>query len=230
MFLTATAPFAQASGREPRKAKRSCITTCWRTPTIPARTRWTRAGAPHILVETQGAAPRSIPLEQTAPGHYEARIPADQGGLYRIVSGSSELVLPEAGFYRESEETKPQAVNTALLGEISRVTGGRMHPSIEQLLNDKGALCGRGNLVAVLADPRSVAQFPGSGAAQGILRAARVVAAPTPVEQASACWLWARQGLTPTVEACATRLALPRNPARMAGKKAVNETNLVAEK
>jgi Ca-activated chloride channel homolog len=94
---------------------------------------------PHILVETQGEAPRTLPLEQTAPGHYEARIPADQGGLYRIVSGSSELVLPEAGFYRESEETKPQAVNTPLLAEISRVTGARMHPSIQELLNDKGA-------------------------------------------------------------------------------------------
>jgi Ca-activated chloride channel family protein len=97
-------------------------------------------GPPRILVETQGAAPRALPLEQTAPGHYEARIPADQGGLYHIVSGNSELILPDAGFYRESEETKPQAVNTALLGEISRITGGRMHPSIEQLLNDKGAM------------------------------------------------------------------------------------------
>jgi hypothetical protein len=45
---------------------------------------------------------------------------------------------PRPGFYRESEETKPQAVNTALLSEISRVTGGRMHPSIDQLLTDKG--------------------------------------------------------------------------------------------
>jgi Ca-activated chloride channel family protein len=98
------------------------------------------AGPPHILVEVTGGTSRSIPLQQTAPGHYEASIPADQKGLYRIVSGSSELVLPEAGFYRESEETKPQAVNTALLGEISRITGGRMRPSIDQLLNDKGSL------------------------------------------------------------------------------------------
>jgi Ca-activated chloride channel family protein len=95
---------------------------------------------PHILVEVPGQAARSLPLEQTAPGHYEAHIPAGQGGLYRIVSGNSELVLPEAGFYRESEEMKPQAVNTALLGEISRVTGGRMHPSLDQLLNDRGSL------------------------------------------------------------------------------------------
>ena len=97
-------------------------------------------GPPHILVESQGAAPRTIPLEQTAPGHYEARILADQGGLYHIVSGNSELILPEAGFYRETEETKPQAVNTALLAEISRVTGGKMHPSINQLLNNNGAM------------------------------------------------------------------------------------------
>jgi hypothetical protein len=106
----------------------------------PAAGTLATAGPPHIVVESQGAAPRTLPLEETAPGHYEARIPADQGGLYHIVSGNSELVLPDAGFYRESEETKPQAVNTALLGEISRVTGGRVHPSIEQLLNDKGAI------------------------------------------------------------------------------------------
>jgi len=98
------------------------------------------AATPHILVDVPGESSRSIPLEETAPGHFEARVPDNQGGLYRIVSGSSELVLPEAGFYRESSETKPQAVNTTLLGEISRVTGGRMHPSIDQLLTDKGSL------------------------------------------------------------------------------------------
>ena len=98
------------------------------------------SAAPQVVVEAPGEAPRSVPLEQTAPDHFEARIPEDQGGLYRIVSGSSRLILPEAGFYHEADETKPQAVNTALLGEISRVTGGRMHPSIEQLLTDKGSL------------------------------------------------------------------------------------------
>ncbi len=106
----------------------------------PAGETLTGAAAPHILVDVPGESPRSIPLEETAPGHFEARIPADQGGLYRIVSGSSELVLPEAGFYHESDETKPQAINTPLLAEISRVTGGRMHPSPEQLLTDKGSL------------------------------------------------------------------------------------------
>jgi len=94
---------------------------------------------PHILVAVPGEVPRTFPLEETAPGHYEARIPADQRGLYRIVSGSSELVLPETGFYRESEEMKPQAVNTGLLSEISRITGGQMRPSINQLLNEKGS-------------------------------------------------------------------------------------------
>lgn len=106
----------------------------------PSGETLTGASAPHILVDVPGESPRSIPLEETAPGHFEARIPADQGGLYRIVSGSSELVLPEAGFYHESDETKPQAINTPLLAEISRVTGGRMHPSPEQLLTDKGSL------------------------------------------------------------------------------------------
>ena len=106
----------------------------------PAPAALNVSGPPHILVEVPGEAARTVPLEETSPGHYEAHIPAGQGGLYRIVSGSSELVLPEAGFYRESEEMKPQAVNTALLSEISRVTGGRMHPSIDELLNDRGSL------------------------------------------------------------------------------------------
>src|SRR5216684_4548082 len=57
----------------------------------PAGETLDSTGPPHILVETQGAAPRTLLLEQTAPGHYEARIPADQGGLYHIVSGNSEL-------------------------------------------------------------------------------------------------------------------------------------------
>jgi len=56
------------------------------------------SGPPHILVTAPGEASRTIPLEETSPGHYEAHIPAGQGGLYRIVSGSSELILPEAGF------------------------------------------------------------------------------------------------------------------------------------
>jgi hypothetical protein len=106
----------------------------------PAGAAPNSTGPPRVLVEVPGEDPRAIPLEQTAPGHYEARIPAGQKGLYRIVSGSSELVLPEQGFYREAEETKPQAVNTALLSEISRVTGGRMHPSIDQVLTDRGTL------------------------------------------------------------------------------------------
>ena len=49
-------------------------------------------------------------------------------------------MLPEAGFYRDTDEMKPQAVNMPLLSEISRVTGGRMRPSVDQLLNDKGSV------------------------------------------------------------------------------------------
>ncbi len=97
-------------------------------------------GPPSIVVEVPGEPSRALPLEQTAPGHYEARIPGNQRGLYRIVSGNSEMVLPEAGFYREAQEMKPQAVNLALLSEISRVSGGRVRPTIEQLLSDKGAM------------------------------------------------------------------------------------------
>jgi hypothetical protein len=46
--------------------------------------------------------------------------------------------LPEAGFYYESEELSDRDVNTALLKEISRLTGGRYRPSMEQLLDPEG--------------------------------------------------------------------------------------------
>jgi Ca-activated chloride channel family protein len=93
-----------------------------------------------LVAQTPGGPSHASYLEKTAPGHYEARIPTAQRGLYRITSGGSDLVLPEVGFYRDSEELKPQAVNEAFLGEISRVTGGRVHPSINQLLDDRGSL------------------------------------------------------------------------------------------
>jgi Ca-activated chloride channel homolog len=109
-------------------------------PENPAGEELNAPGPSQVLVEVPGQASRAIPLEQTAPGHYEARIPAGQKGLYRILSGNSELILPEQGFYREAQETEPQAVNIDLLSEISRVTGGRMHPSIDQVLTDKGTL------------------------------------------------------------------------------------------
>ena len=96
-------------------------------------------GSPQVLVTPPGEAPRALALEETAPGHYEARVPADQRGLYRIVSGNSELLLPEAGFYRESEEMKPREINAPLLSELSRITGGKVEPTLAQLLDDKGS-------------------------------------------------------------------------------------------
>jgi Ca-activated chloride channel family protein len=97
------------------------------------------SGPPRVMVTPPGEAAHSVPLEETAPGHYEARVPADQHGLYRIVSANSEIVLPEAGFYRESEEMKPRGINASLLTEISRVTGGRVEPTMAQLLDQKGS-------------------------------------------------------------------------------------------
>jgi Mg-chelatase subunit ChlD/uncharacterized membrane protein len=97
------------------------------------------AGPPQVMVTPPGEAPHSVALEETAPGHYEARVPADQHGLYRIVSGNSELVLPEAGFYRETQELKPREINVQLLSETSRVTGGRLEPTLAELLDEKGS-------------------------------------------------------------------------------------------
>ncbi len=96
--------------------------------------------APKILVAAPGEAARAIPLEETAPNHYEAHIPASAHGLYRIVSGSTEVSLPESGFYSESDEMAPKEVNRSLLQQVSAVTGGRMNPTIQQVLDRKGSL------------------------------------------------------------------------------------------
>jgi len=93
-----------------------------------------------LVLETPDGATSELHLAETAPGHYEARIPAAQRGLYRVASSDPQLSLPEVGFYHDVDELKPQPVNLALLGEISRVTGGRVNPSIDQLLDDRGSL------------------------------------------------------------------------------------------
>ncbi len=108
--------------------------------TNPIESSAARTGMPpHVVVNAPGEAPQMLPLEQTAPGHYEARFPADTPGLYSVASGNADLVLPDIGFFRESQETKSQAVNGPLLSEISRVTGGRVRPTIDQMLSDRGS-------------------------------------------------------------------------------------------
>jgi hypothetical protein len=96
-------------------------------------------GAAPLVVETPDGASRGLRLVETAPGHYEARVPAVDRGLYRVISSNPELPVPEVGFYRDTDELKPQPVNLALLGEISRITGGRLNPSLAQLLNAQGS-------------------------------------------------------------------------------------------
>jgi Ca-activated chloride channel family protein len=107
------------------------------------------ANEPQLVVRAPDGTSSMVALEKTAPDHYEARFTAGERGLYRVVSssdggnsreGNSEVALPQVGFYHNAEEMKPQAVNLALLSEISRVTGGRVDPSMDQLLSDRGSL------------------------------------------------------------------------------------------
>jgi Ca-activated chloride channel family protein len=94
---------------------------------------------PEVMVTNPGeASPHAVALEETAPGHYEARVQDTEGGLYRIASGNPEFVLPDVGFYREAEELKPLEINVPLLSELSRATGGKMEPTMAQLLDDRG--------------------------------------------------------------------------------------------
>ena len=93
-----------------------------------------------ILCPRRTGSSQEAPLQETSPGHYEARISTQQQGLYRIASADAALQLPATGFYREIEEMKPREVNVALLTQISNLTGGRVFPTTAQLLDDNGSL------------------------------------------------------------------------------------------
>jgi Ca-activated chloride channel family protein len=93
-----------------------------------------------LVVEAPDGTHRTVLLAKTTPGHYEARVPYGEPGLYRIASRNSGLALPEVGLYQNSEELRAKAINLTLLSEISRVTGGKVNPSIDQILDDKGSL------------------------------------------------------------------------------------------
>jgi Ca-activated chloride channel homolog len=95
---------------------------------------------PQILVSAPDGSSQQVPLRETSPGHYEARVSAQQQGLYRIASASAALQLPATGFYREVDEMKPREVNVDLLSQISNLTGGRVFPTTAQLLDDSGSL------------------------------------------------------------------------------------------
>ena len=71
MFHIATAPCARACGPERMKARRWCITMCWRTQAIPPVRRWTLQPRRTFWLRCPARLPRTIALEQTAPGHYE---------------------------------------------------------------------------------------------------------------------------------------------------------------
>ena len=95
---------------------------------------------PRVVVSDPDGTSQTVALEETSPGHYEARIPAQQEGLYRVASANPAMQLPATGFYREIEETKPREVNIELLRQISNLTGGRVFPTTAQLLDDKGSM------------------------------------------------------------------------------------------
>ena len=55
------------------------------------------------------------------------------------MTGNTDLELPEVAFYRDTDELAQREVNLPLLAEITRVTGGSLHPTLKQLLDDRQA-------------------------------------------------------------------------------------------
>jgi Ca-activated chloride channel homolog len=99
------------------------------------------AGRPMVLVQSPGDVVQSVPLVETTPDHYEARIRALGPGLYRVFSPPNvQRDLPEVGFYRQSEESEGRGGNRELLARIAETSGGRLSPSVDQLLDRRGTL------------------------------------------------------------------------------------------
>ncbi len=128
-------------------------------------------GSPAVFVQEPGQTAQPRPLEETMPGHYEVRLETKKPGLYRVTPGDSASHLPEVGFYQESEETKARAVNVTLLSEISRLTGGRVRPSTDEILRDGDSSEKREpSPVAVYTLLCAVAQSLGSSASKALFR------------------------------------------------------------
>ena len=127
---------------------------------------------PRVVVSDPDGTSQTVALEETSPGHYEARIPAQQEGLYRVASANPALQLPATGFYREIEETKPREVNIELLTADQQFDGRESVP-------DHGAIARRQreygprapSTMAVLAGSRAAFEFRRSGLAKRPLRA-----------------------------------------------------------
>ncbi len=90
------------------------------------------------VVAPDGSSSR-MALRETAPHHYEVPVEASQEGLYRVIPENSPLPLPVAGFFHQPDELKVAAVDAPLLEEISRLTGGLVNPTAEQLFDERGS-------------------------------------------------------------------------------------------
>ena len=97
------------------------------------------AGPPFVNVVAPDGASSRMALRETAPHHYEVAVEATEEGLYRVIPEHSPLPLPVAGFFHQPDELKVAAVNVPLLEEISRLTGGLVNPTAEQLLDERGS-------------------------------------------------------------------------------------------
>ena len=140
------------------------------------------ATAPHILVEVPGEASRTIRARANGARPLRGQHSRRSEGLYRIVSGSSELILARSGLLSRVGRDKAPGGQYGAAGRNQprhRRADASLNRSVADEQREPGARTQ--SLVAILADPRFDAEFPGSCAAQGIFRAPRVVVAATSV-------------------------------------------------
>ncbi|MEM6957518.1 MAG: VWA domain-containing protein, partial [Myxococcota bacterium] len=109
----------------------------------PMGARRARADSPEDQADPQLRRTRELPLRQTAPGRYEARLPLDAYGSFvltaehrregRVVAESAtQLANPYPSEYATLEP------NTALLSRVAAVTGGEASPSPARLFDAQG--------------------------------------------------------------------------------------------
>ena len=80
-----------------------------------------------------------VHVQKVAPRLYQGRLHVGHiSGLFRIRPVVESPAFPETGLYRQEEELQDYGSNPELLGQISRLTGGRFNPPPDSVFDADG--------------------------------------------------------------------------------------------
>jgi len=94
---------------------------------------------PEIFVFGPGGFEKPLPLVKVANSAFHGRVAiGDRQGLFRVRPVAESRAFPEAGFYRDEQESHDYGTNEFLLRQVAGFTGGRFNPSPSQVFDPAG--------------------------------------------------------------------------------------------